>query len=105
MFVYSFAKASIIALIPLVRGERRAGVLKIWAKGSGVYFGACSGKEKWSAPLYRHCVRTVATLQRLDYSNHRDVFILVLSVTVMYTLHAEETEKSRLRSCPMIVNC
>lgn len=63
--------------------------MEIWARGSGVYFGASSGKEKWSAPLYRHCMRTVATLQRLDYPNQRDVFILVLSVTVMYTAQAE----------------
>lgn len=92
MFVYSFGRANIIALIPLVRGERGAGVLEIWARGSGVYFGACSGKEKWSAPLYRLCMRTVATLQRLDYPNQRDVFILVLSVTVMYTVQAEEKD-------------
>lgn len=74
----------------MLKGKRGAGVLEIWARGSGVNFGACSGKEKWSAPLYRHCMRTVATLQRLDYQNQRDMFILVLSVTVMYTVHAEE---------------
>lgn len=67
-------------------------MLEIWARGSGVYFGACSGKEKWSAPLCRHCMRTVATLQRLDYPNQRDVFILVLGVTVMYTVQAEERD-------------
>lgn len=57
-----------------------------------MYFGARSGKEKWSAPLYRHCTRTVATLQRLDYPNQRDVFILVLGVAVMYTVQAEEKD-------------
>lgn len=52
VFVYSFGRADIIALIPLVRGGKRGpGALEIWAWGSGVYFGACSGKEKWSAPL------------------------------------------------------
>lgn len=63
-------------------------MLVIWAeglRGSGVYFGPSSGKEKWGAFLYRHSTRTVATLQRLDYSNQKDVFILVLSVDVMYT--------------------
>lgn len=40
-----------------------------------------------------HCMRTVATLQRLDYPNQKDVFILVLSVTVMYTVQAEEKDR------------
>lgn len=93
MFVYSFGRANIIALIPLVRLEKGEGVLEIWARGSGVYFGTCKGKEKWGASLYRHCMRTVATLQRLDYPNQRDVFILVLSVTVMYVVQAEEKDR------------
>ena len=42
-------------------------------------------------------MRTVATLQRLDYPNQRDVFILVLSVTVMYTVK-RRTGESRLTS-------
>ena len=105
MFVFSFARANIIALIPLVKGERVAGVLEIWARGSGVYFGASSGKEKWSAPLYRHCMRTVATLQRLDYPNQRDVFILVLSVTVMYTVQQAEDKDWREQNHVLSYNC
>lgn len=104
MFVFSFARANIIALIPLVKGERGAGVLEIWARGSGVYFGASSGKEKWSAPLY-HCMRTEATLERLDYPNQRDVFILVLSVTVMYTVQQAEDKDWTKQNHVLSYNC
>lgn len=75
----------VTALVGLKRGT---GVLDVVWGGSPVYFGASSGKEKWGTPLCRHCMRTVATLQRLDYPNQRDVFILVPSATVMYTVQA-----------------
>lgn len=102
MFVYSCGRANIIALIPLVNLEKGARILEMWARGSGVYFGVCSGKEKWGAPLYRHCTRTVAALQRLDYPSQKDVFILVPSVTVIYTVQAEEREQGRADSGPVL---
>lgn len=81
------------------------GYWKSEKRGSGVYFGVCTGKEKWKAPLYRHCMRTVATLQRLDYPNQKDVFILVLSVTAMYSCRQKRgVGEHRLMSCPIIVN-
>ena len=86
MFVYSFSRANIIAVIPLVRGG--AGVLEM-GKGLRGVFWSLFRKRKWSSPLYRHCMRTVATSQRLDYPN---VFVLVLSVTVMYTVQVEERD-------------
>ncbi len=49
-------------------------------------------------------MRTVATLQRLDYPNQRDVFILVLSVTVMYTVQAEERDWGEQRQV-LSYNC
>lgn len=89
MSVCSFGRANVIPLIALVRLKKKVpGYWKSGLGGSGVYFGAGSGKEKWGAPLCRHCMRTVATLQRLDYPNQRDVFILVPSATVMYTVQA-----------------
>lgn len=59
-------------------------------------FGNCSGKEKWGAPLYRHCLRTVATSQRSDYRNQRDVFILLLGVTVIYTAQVGAEDRAEL---------
>lgn len=86
MFTHSLSGAKIIAPILLFNvGE---GLREQWnseLEGLRMYFGNGSGKEKWGAPLYSHCMRTVATLQRSDYRNQRDVFILVLSVTVIYT--------------------
>lgn len=79
---HSFSRANVITLIPLVNTGNCVRVLETWARGSGVYFGDTAGKKKWSAPLYRHCMRTVATLQRLDYPT-KGMFILVLSATVI----------------------
>lgn len=53
-------------------------------------------KKSRGAPLYSHCVRTVATLQRLDYRNQRGVLILVLSVTVIHPEQAAAEDRGEL---------
>lgn len=58
---------ALIALLNVGKGSHQCWKPKL--EGLKVYFGSCSGKEKWGAPLYSHCIRTVATLQRLDSRN------------------------------------
>lgn len=76
--------------------------------GSPVYFGASSGKEKWGTPLCRHCTRTVATLQRLDYPQPKGcVYFGSHCHCNVYSTGMREGKigKGRLRSRPIIVNC
>lgn len=53
-----------------------------------MYFGNCR------APQYSHCMRTVATLQRLGYRNQSDVFILLLRATVIYTVQVGAEDRA-----------
>lgn len=97
VFIHSLSGARVIAPIALVNVGK--GLHQRWnpqLEALSMYFGNCSGKEKWGAPLYSHCIRTVVTLQRLDYRNQRDVLILVLSVTVIHPAKAGAEDRGEL---------
>lgn len=97
MFIHSVSAARIIAPIALVNVGK--GLHQRWnpqLEALRMYFGNCSGKEKWGAPLCSHCVRTVATLQGLDYRDQRDVLILLLSVTVIHPVKVGAEDRGEL---------
>lgn len=97
MFIHPGSRAKIIAPIPLVNvGKRLHERENSDLEGLRMYFGNCSGKGKWRAPQYSHCMRTVATLQRLGYRNQRDVFILLHRVTVIYTVQVGAEDGAEL---------